>query len=75
MTKNILENKMTGKYEDYKNKILNICAVCQKNFVNSWEQYKERGNYCSPCNAKCNALSKEAIKRRDEVLDAVGLDK
>ena len=65
------------KYEDFKDKIKDICAMCLNPIDNSWESYLQRGNYCTTCNAKCQVNSKtmESKQFRKKTLDSFNLTK
>ena len=58
------------KYENYKDKIKDTCAMCGGHIDKTWESYLQRGNYCATCNAKCQVNSKtlEGKKFRKKAL-------
>ena len=64
-------------FEDFKDKIKQICGVCQNKIENNWATYQLRGNYCSECNARCQVNSKDQDSKeyRARTLDVMGLDK
>lgn len=73
MRKQTLENY---KEEDYREFIKNRCTSCGKKFENSWEHYRQSGNYCQKCNARINANLKKASSKkwREKVKASFGLE-
>lgn len=55
------------RYEDYKDKIKDVCFACGAHIPGTWDYYLKNGNCCQECNIRYAHLLRKLITKEQSL--------